>query len=247
LFSIIDTRKIRAFRMLMPRHSSILLTGILIGLFSLGALVVPVARPGLAEHAASVEAHPVSAAPSALPAAADESASSMASMPERPAPGPTARAVMRIPLLTGVAGALLAGALFGLAVLLHRAGVRRRMALTGQSAEMFMLAADAETRAANARVIATLANQGTPPSGFVASAPGDRAEAVLRFLIAQDDSGATPAQIAASVGGTRRTRSRALRTLLRRGVISRDGQRYVVLPAGPMPTATPDKPAARRP
>lgn len=231
--------------MLMPRHSSILLTGILLGLFSLGAFVVPMARPGLGERAAWGDVRSVSAAPSALPTAADGPASSMASMPERLAPAPTARAVMRIPLLTGVAGALLAGALFGLAVLLHRAGVRRRMALTGQSAEMFMRAADAETRAANARVIATLAGQGTPPSGFVASAPGDRAEAVLRFLAAQGDSGATPAQIRASVGGTRRTRSQALRILLRQGVIMRDGQRYVVLPAGSTLTATPDEPAAR--
>jgi hypothetical protein len=204
----------------MPRNSSILVIGALFGLIGLVIVAAPMFWPPTAP--ASVPAvQPLGPTAPTAPTA-----------PSVDIPPSVVEAVSRTVLFAGAISAVVCAALFGLAVIVHRRFMRRRMALTGQSARMFMQTSDAETREANARVIAALAAEGAAPTGFGAlvgaGGQADRDAAVLVFLQAQGSAGATLEELAASVGGSRLRLWWVLRRLCRHNQVQRIGARYRV-------------------
>lgn len=204
----------------MPRNSSILVIGALFGLIGLVIVAAPMFWP--------------SSVPASVPAVQPLVPTARSDTQDAPSDwsAPVVAAVAQMVLLTGVISAVVCAALFGLAVIVHRRFLRRRMALTGQSAKMFMQASDAETREANARIIAELAAEGAAPTGFGAlvgaGGQADRDAAVLTFLEAQGSAGATLEELVASVGGSRLRLWWTLRRLCRRNQVQKVGARYRV-------------------
>lgn len=204
----------------MPRNSSILMIGVLFGLIGLVIVAAPMFWPPMAPASVPAVQPLVPTAPTAPTA------------PSVALPPSVVEAVSRTVLFAGAISAVVCAALFGLAVIVHRRFMRRRMALTGQSAKMFMQASDAETRAANAKIIAALAAEGAAPTGFAtlvgAGGQADRDAAVLTFLEAQGSAGATLEELVASVGGSRLRLWWTLRRLCRRNQVQKVGARYRV-------------------
>lgn len=204
----------------MPRNSSILVIGAIFGLMGLIIFIMPIFR-------APVD---VTYAPAVQPLAPTVPTAPTA--PNVTFPQSVVEAVSRTVLFAGGISAVVCAALLGLAVIVHRRFLRRRMALTGQSAKMFMQASDAETREANARVVAALAAEGAAPTGFAtlvgAGGQADREVAMLVFLEAQGSAGATLEALTASVGGSRLRLWWTLRRLCKRSQVQRIGATYRV-------------------
>ncbi len=204
----------------MPRNSSILIIGALFGLMGLIIFIMPI-------FGASVDGASVPAVQPLAPTTPTAPTAPSVALPQS-----VIEAVSRTVLLAGGISAGVCAALLGLAVIVHRRFLRRRMALTGQSASMFMQASDAETREANAKIIAALAAEGAAPTGFSALVGAgrqtDREAAVLVFLEAQGGDGATLDALAASVGGSRLRLWWTLRRMIKRNLVQKIEARYRV-------------------